>query len=68
MSDYGRVFRKSNLRRITLQRGERSPAHPARFGSTRHDARLYTSRPGLRSQSYVNGRGITRSRDDALLS
>lgn len=25
-------------------------------------------RPSLRSRSYVNGRGITRSRDDALLS
>lgn len=58
MSDYGRVFHKSNLRRITLRGGT--------FGSTRHGTARRKRKtvhvsPGFTiSPSYVNGHGITR--------
>lgn len=62
MSDYGRMFHKSNIRRITL-RGE------CLLGSARRDINgCVCFAPSLWSWSYVNGSGITGGRDDVLLS
>ena len=67
MSDYGRVFHKSNLRRITLRGKEKRSLVPIRLDSTRRKCKtMHVSPELIRSPSYVNGHSITRRRDVTL--